>query len=293
VTTTLDLRALDAAVEAALASRDETALHVLGYGEISTVLAWPGPEGPFACKRLPTFDDEARFDAYRTVFDASIQTLADRGLDVHPTSLDGLPRDDGTIAAYCVQQVLPKSSMAPEQLRRSDVDEGRALLRRIADIIGAVVDDRVGLDAQLSNWAVVDDVLVYLDVTTPLLRDDEGADLLDTELFLASLPAALRPIVRRFVLPSVLDTYFAARPISLDLVGNLHKEHLDRWIPEAIAIFNARFDLALSEAEVRQYYRRDARLWGWMQRVRRLDRAWQRGIRRRPYPLLLPGPVER
>lgn len=293
MTTTLDLAALDAAVEAALSSRDETALHVLGYGEISTVLAWPGPEGPFACKRLPTFEDEARFDAYRAVFDASIETLAERRVEVHPTSLEALPRADGTVAAYCVQPALPTSSMAPERLRRSDIDEGRVLLGRIADTIGSVVDDHVGLDAQLSNWALVDDTLRYLDVTTPLLRDDAGTDLLDTELFLASIPAALGPIVRRFVLPSILDTYFETRPIALDLVGNLHKEHLGAWVPAAIVIFNARFDLGLSEEEVRTYYRRDARLWGWMQRVRRLDRAWQRRIRHRPYPLLLPGPVER
>ncbi|HUV11796.1 MAG TPA: DUF6206 family protein [Acidimicrobiia bacterium] len=293
MTTTLDLAALDSAVEASLSSRDETALHVLGYGEISTVLAWPKPDGPFACKRLPTFDDSARFEAYRAVFDASIDTLVGRGLAVHPTSLDALPRGDGTVAAYCVQRVLPTSSMAPERLRGADREQGRALLARISDTIGTVVDDHVGLDAQLSNWAEVDGALVYLDVTTPLLRDDTGADLLDTDLFLASIPAALHPMVRRFVLPSILDTYFAARPITLDLVGNLHKEHLGEWVPDAITIFNARFDLRLTDDEVRRYYRRDARLWAWMQRVRRLDRAWQRWVRRRPYPLLLPGPVER
>ena len=230
MTATLDLSALDTSVEAALTSRDETALHVLGYGEISTVLAWPSPEGPFACKRLPTFDDPARFDAYRRVFDASIATLAGRGLTVHPTSLEALPRPDGTVASYCVQRVLPRATLAPERLRVVNEPEGRMLLARIADAIGTVVDERVGLDAQLSNWAEADGDLVYLDVTTPLLRDDAGADLLDTELFLSSIPAALRPIVRRFVLPSILDTYFEIRPIALDLVGNLHKEHLDEWI---------------------------------------------------------------
>ncbi len=293
MTVTLDLVALDLAVEQALASRDERTLHVLGYGEISTVLAWPTPDGPFACKRLPTFDDVGRFDTYRSVFDTSIEALAGRGLVVHPTTLESLPRPDGMVAAYCVQRVLPTSALAPAWLRGADADEGRALISRIADTIGSVVTPRVGLDAQLSNWADVDGELRYLDVTTPLLRDDSGADLLDTELFLASIPAALRAVVRQFVLASILDTYFAFRPIALDFVGNLHKEHLGAWVPAAIEIFNGRFQLELTEAEVRRYYRRDARLWGWMQRVRRLDRGWQRHIRRRPYPLLLPGPVER
>jgi len=30
-----------------------------------------------------------------------------------------------------------------------------------------------------------------------------------------------------------------------------------------------------------------------MQEMRRLDRAWQRKVRRRPYRLLLPRPIER
>ena len=293
MTAALDLAGLDRAVEAAFSSRDERALHVLGYGEISTVLAWPEPDGPFACKRLPTFDDADRFDAYRAVFHTSIETLAARGLVVHPTSLDGLHRSDGTVAAYCVQRVLPTASMAPERLREADPPAGRALLDRIAETVGTVVDQRVGLDAQLSNWAEVDGELVYLDVTTPLLRGKGGTDLLDTELFLASIPAAVRPLVRKLVLPSILDTYFAARPIALDLVGNLHKEHLGAWVPTAIDVFNGRFDLELTDAEVRHYYRRDARLWEWTQRARRLDRGWQRHVRRRPYRLLLPGPVER
>ena len=291
--TGLDLAGLDRAVETALSTRDERHLHVLGYGEISTVLAWPGANGPFACKRLPPFDDEARLDDYRTVFEDSLQSLATRGVVVHPTGIETLARDGGPITAYCVQEVLPRDSLAPERLRRAGARDGRSLLERIAEVVGAVVDDEVGLDAQLSNWAVDDEGLVYLDVTTPLLRDRGGKDRLDTDLFLASIPAALRPFVRRFVLPSILDTYFGVRPIALDFVGNLHKEQLGSWAAAAIEVFNRRFDLGLTEDEVRRYYRQDARLWDWMQRVRRLDRQWQRKVRRRPYPLLLPGPVVR
>ena len=50
-----ELRELDRQVERALGRGDEGELPVLGYGEISLVLAWP-PESPsFACKRLPVF----------------------------------------------------------------------------------------------------------------------------------------------------------------------------------------------------------------------------------------------
>jgi hypothetical protein len=34
-------------------------------------------------------------------------------------------------------------------------------------------------------------------------------------------------------------------------------------------------------------------MWGLLQRLRRIDRSWQRRVRRRQYPFLLPGKVER
>ena len=41
---------------------------------------------------------------------------------------------------------------------------------------------------------------------------------------------------------------------------------------------------------MRRYFARDRRLWLLMQRLRRADRAWQRRVRSRPYPFLLPPP---
>jgi hypothetical protein len=130
-------------------------------------------------------------------------------------------------------------------------------------------------------------------VTTPLLRDAERRERLDTELFMASLPAAFRPVVRRFMLDDILDPYYAPRPAALDVAGNLHKEGLARWVPDLVELANARLGIDLDIDEVRRYYRRDARLWSLLQRARRVDRAWQRHVRRRPYPFLLPGPVDR
>jgi hypothetical protein len=49
----------------------------------------------------------------------------------------------------------------------------------------------------------------------------------------------------------------------------------------------------MSVAEVHDYYRSDARLWSLLLRVRELDRAWQRRVRRRAYPFLLPRETKR
>jgi uncharacterized protein DUF6206 len=291
VTTTLDLTGLEEAVQRALARRDDRSLHVLGHGEISSVVAWPAADGPWACKRLPVFDSAARFDGYRRCFDDYLGVLTERGVRVHDSRLEVVQRDDSRIIAYCVQQALPEACLAPALLRDASPTEGRSLLTAVVERVERAIAPDLGLDAQLANWARVDGELVYLDVTTPLVRDERGVDRLDTDLFVASLPAALRPFVRRFVLAGILDTYYQRRSAALDLIGNLHKEQLAAWVPTALEIVNDRFELDLTQHRVWRYYRRDALLWSVFQRLRRVDRVWQHHVRRRAYPFLLPRPT--
>jgi hypothetical protein len=290
-----DLERLEQTIEDALSTGDESALHILGYGEITTVVAWPEASGPHACKRLPVFDDASRFSAYRSCFDQYLAALAASGIQIVETKLCPLDRPDHRVVAYCVQAALDPSTLAPAVLRAADGTAAQAVLSEVVDHIAQTVTPTVGLDAQLSNWATDPngDGLVYLDVTTPLLRDADGRDLLDTELFMASLPAPFRPVVRRFMLDDILDPYFEHRRTALDLAANLHKEGLARWVPDLTEIANVRLGTDLDVDEVARYYRSDARLWSLLQRARRVDRAWQRQVRRRPYPLLLPGPVDR
>lgn len=293
MTTVLDLIGLEAEVERALVTADEDALHVLGYGEITTVLAWPYADGPWACKRLPLFDDAARLDAYCRLFDDYVAALSNAGISVHETDVRRVPAAGDRIAAYCVQATLPPHQLAPAILRTATPEVGERLLADVFDHIVRVVTPRVGLDGQLSNWALRDGQLLYFDLTTPLLRDEHGRDRLDTELFLASLPAPFRVVVRNFLLDSILDPYYDPRLTAQDVLSNLHKEGLPQWIPAGLALANERLATPLTTRDIDAHYHRDARLWTWLQRFRRMDREWQRRVRRRPYPFLLPGPIER
>lgn len=289
----LDLAGLEQAVHRALAAGDERGLHVLGYGEMTCVVAWPDESGPWACKRLPVFADEQQLAHYQTVFDDYLVALDERGVDVQPSTVEAVPTAAGLIAAYCVQAKVPSASLAPAHLRVADERGARRVLEGVIEHIGGVISTRMGIDAQLSNWAIDGDRLRYFDVTTPLLRDEAGRERLDTELFMATLPALVRPLVRRFALRGILDPYYDARRATLDLLANLHKEELAAWVPMAIELANARLETDLTEHEVRTHYRRDARMWGLLQQVRRADRSWQRRVRRRPYPFLLPGKIDR
>ncbi|MEA3511292.1 MAG: DUF6206 family protein, partial [Actinomycetota bacterium] len=198
----------------------------------------------------------------------------------------------GDPVIYCIQPI--EDRLLVDHLRVASPDDVDGIARRLVAVIAGAIDEGLGLDAQISNWALdPDDGFVYLDVTTPLIRDDAGDEMLDTDLFLASLPAFLRPGVRRFLLPEILSHYYDSRAALLDLVGNLEKECLQAAMPVFLSAVNEMVDPPIDKKEIDRYYRSDAVMWEVLQRLRRADRWWQRTIRRRSYPFLLPGKVDR
>lgn len=288
----VDLSALDAEVDRALARGDDSGLNVIGYGEISLVLGWPLGEPNWACKRLPLFPSDAAADDYAATLDGYLAEVRRRGVDVVDTDVQRVRRADGRVSVYCVQPVLAPGSLAIDVVRHGG-EPAERVLADIVESVFSVVDERVGLDAQLSNWGTADGRLSYFDVTTPLLRRPDGSEALDTGVFLASLPWLLRAPVRRLLLPDIIERYHRPRSVVLDLAANLVKERLDGHIGAVLSAAADRVDPPLTEDEVRADYRSDARTWALLLSLRRVDRVWQQRVRRRTYPFLLPGPIER
>ena len=287
------LPAVEAAVREALDSGREDHLRVLGHGEISLVVGWPTDAPVVACKRLPVFSSTAAAERYAGVFSRYVARLEQRGLQVVPSTLHFLgPGADGRLVGYVVQPVLPAPSLGPEILRASAPDPDHPLLAAVVAGVLGTVDARTGLDAQISNWALLDDTAHYLDVTTPILYDDDGLEPV-VEVLIASYPWVLRPPLRRFAAPPIAAAYCDPRTVLLDLAANLHKERLTEWIPAVLEAANRELAVPLTTDEVDRYYRSNARLWEVMLRLRRADRWWQRRVRRRAYPFLLPGSTRR
>ena len=287
------LAAVEAAVQQALDSGREDHLRVLGHGEISLVIGWPSDDPVVACKRLPVFPSTTAAERYADVFTRYVARLEQRGLRVVPSSVHFLgPGRDGRLVGYVVQPVLPAGSLGPDILRAAVPDPDHPLLTAVVAGVLGTVDARTGLDAQISNWSMVDETAQYLDVTTPILYDDSGLEL-DVAVLIASYPWVLRPPLRRFAAPPIAAAYCNPRTVLLDLAANLHKERLAGWIPAVLEAANRELGAPLTTGEVDRYYRSNARLWEVMLRLRRADRWWQRRVRRRPYPFLLPGPTRR
>jgi hypothetical protein len=287
------LPAVEAAVQEALDSGREDHLRVLGHGEISLVIGWPTQDPVVACKRLPVFPSATAAQRYADVFSRYLARLERRGLHVVPSNLQLLsPGSGGRLVGYVVQPVLPRDSLGPEILRAATPDPDHPLVAAVVSGVLGTVDASTGLDAQISNWAMVDGTARYLDVTTPILYDD-GRLGLDVDVMMAAYPWVLRPPLRRFAAPPIAAAYCDPRTVLLDLAANLHKERLPAWIPAVMEAANRGLDAPLTLGEVDRYYRSNARLWEVMLRLRRADRWWQRRVRRRPYPFLLPGPTRR
>ena len=280
-----DLTDLEQTVQTALRGNGTAGLDVIGYGEISCVVSWRG----FAYKRLPPFGERARAESYRACFDRYLGLLRARGIATVDSSLMLVDGAAGACVAYCAQPVIARELLLPAVLRRASSGESDAFFERILDHIESCLDGRTGLDAQVSNWATDEDGrLRYLDVTTPLFRDDGGREALDTDVFVANLPRLVRGLVRRFMLGSLLGRYYERRLTVLDVLGNLYNERLERLIPSWRERANRRLDQPLDEREVRRYHRAESRTWALVHKLVSFERFWTRTVYRRVYPVLLP-----
>ena len=287
----VDWDRLESRYEQALDAGAPGDLAVVGYGEISLAFAWPPEDPQVAVRSLPVFTDGGRLRAYADLVDEYVATLRDRGVDVLPTSAHAVPAPGGW-RGWLAQPLLPAATIGPEVLRRGGADAVR-LLEAVLDHLVTVVDDRVGLDAQVSNWALVGGRLRYLDVGTPMLRDHDGRDRLDVAILATAVPWLVRGLVVRVVAPGLLAPYHDPRRTVLDTAGNLLRERLPWWVPPLLDLAAPHLERPVTVAEVRRFYRGNAATYASLQAMRRLDRAWSRRVRRRPYPFLLPDHYDR
>ncbi len=233
-----DLEALEADVVHAIATGDASRLNVVGHGEISLVLGWPPTNPEVVCKRLPPFPDVAGYQSYRDVVLRYVDELRGRGVHVVDTELRHLVRRDEHVVGFHVQPLLPADRLGTEVLRSGASEDGHSLLEAVVETVDRATDDRLGIDAQLSNWIWLDAVPWQIDLTTPFLLDDNRRPSFDLTPFLAPLPAVARPIVRREMAKLILR-WTTSRGALLDLAANLLKEDLNDWLAPALRTINA------------------------------------------------------
>lgn len=285
---------LEGFVNEALETGDTSKLVIMGQGEISPVIELTTDGGVFACKRLPRFDDAQKAADFRETLLTYIDRVEERQVKVAPTSLYDLPQADGSIITYAVQPRYPSETLATAMMADMNEAEAAEFNARVFAAMKRTVSPTLGLDAQLANWMLVDGELVYIDITTPFVRDAQGKEALDVSIFLRSLPWAVRGLVDMLFIKDTFDKFYDLRRVVVDYLGNLIKEGFADRLPVFIEQANGVIDdEPITREQVDAYYKEDAQMWSLIQKLRQTDRWWQRKIRRRVYPFLLPENIER
>lgn len=286
-------------------------IQILGIGEITTTVALQGvldhrhPQTgrrvAWAYKRLPSFPSEAEARAYIQLFSDYQDALQHAGI-LLPHQRARLVRSQGKIWVYICQERLPAGSIASRAIGPVPVEDCRRIFRQaLMELLkvfrwnAAHPELRIGFDGQIPNWVLADSGLLYLDTSTPLLRR-HGRELLNTELFLKAIPLLLRPLVRAFLLQDVLDRYYNARLVTLDLIASFYTfrrpdavpaliEDANRFLAQELAAFSLQ---PFTVKEIHSYHRSDLLLWKFLRAMKRLDRYLSEDLLGRPYEQRIP-----
>lgn len=292
---------------------------ILGYGEISIVfqLDVSGQED-IAYKRMPIFDREEQVRHYLDIYDEYSSLLLSMGVALPEYDSASIKTDKGSIVLFGAQRKLPSASIGNQVIHRiADADITRFVmavfmqLKKIWDFNKSSSAVKLGIDGQISNWAIKDFdsetnklpdnlELIYIDTGTPLFRKDQ-VEMLDAELFLKSTPSFLRWLVRWTFLQGVIDRYYDFRLVIIDLIANFNKEGRADVISGLISTANTFFSTSASSfdikpvtyKEVESYYRQDAFIWRLFLALRKLDRFLSTKILMGNYEFILPKKINR
>lgn len=289
-------------------------VQILGYGEISTVIAFDHPElKDLAFKRMPIFSSCQQTNQYADLYFRYNELLSNQGLNIPPSYAFCVKGHGQIYVAYLAQQKLNPQSIGNRVLHTHPDEQIILLFSKIINQIKNVwkhnatnPDFLIGLDAQISNWAIKDfntnqeitqdTELWFLDTSTPMIRIS-GQEQINPLLFLTSAPPGLRWVLKKFFLQDVLDRYYDLRQVAIDLVANLYKEQRPDLITRALEIVNNEakdyLDTPITVKEVSSYYKEDKFIWSFYLSARRLDRFFKTKLLGRRYEFILPGKIKR
>ena len=272
---------------------------IVGYGEISSIFKIANHKN-WVFKRLPLFNNNSEAKIYAEKHDSYTTFLKQAGIS--------LPQDYTKIikskrfVLYLAQEALNKKDLCQNKLHVLSKKETIEMLKNILIEIKKVMDFNqqnsdiaLSIDGQVSNWALVNNKLLYFDTSTPLFKI-KGKEQMDPELLLNSTPKALRWMIRWFFLQEVMDRYYDIRLVYIDLIANLYKEKKQDLINATLEIANGLLPKSIdkiSRKEIDKYYQNDKFIWQLFLSLRKIDRWFTNNILRKQYEFILPRKIER
>lgn len=273
---------------------------VKGYGEISSIFSIEGiPNWIF--KRLPLFSASKEAKEYVENYNQYIEALKNANLTVPMDSTYIINGEK--IVLYVGQEEFTKENFCHNLIHTLNEQESLEMINEILIEIAKVFSFNnenkpnleLSIDGQISNWARINNRIVFVDTSTPLLKLN-GKEQLEPELLLNSTPRPLKWLLRSFFLQDVMDRYYDLRLVYIDLIANLHKEQKPQLIQKAINLANKLMPEGIdriSGKEVISYYKEDKFIWQLFLVLRKIDRWVTNTVFRKRYQFILPGKTKR
>ena len=293
-------------------------IKILGYGEISLVFQLENND-EMAFKRLPIFNSEKQVKRHIKAYELYQRDLLEKiGLHIPPFGSAYVKTKKNSYTLFLAQQKLNSSSLCHKIIHSVSQDQIELIYHLIMKELLKIftfnkknISKKVGIDAQISNWAIKNfdpehiqvteqTKFYYIDTSTPMFRID-GNEAMEAELFLESAPFFLRGILKLLFLQEVLDRYYDWRLVAIDMLANLYKEQKQNSIPGCLKIVNDFFSTEAKEfgikkihlQEVTDYYSSDKLIWEIFQSARRFDKFLQTKLLKGKYAFYLPPVIKR
>jgi len=279
-------------------------VRILGYGEISTVFELPEYPG-IAFKRIPMFRSVEQVERYIQTYFEYVDLLSAAGLKLPESNALYVVTRNNRIVLFLMQEKV--EGVCNKIIQNASPERALGLIKKVLVEMKKVWDFneekkgeglQIGLDGQISNWALYGESLYYFDTSTPMIRK-KGVDQLETEVFLRACLPLIRILLKKFFLQDILDRYYDFRLVVLDMIANLYKEGRADLIPDAIKLSNeffTEFDYEfnpISQKEVEKYYKEDAFIWSLYLNLRKIHRFVVTKILFGRYEFILPGKIKR
>ena len=189
--------------------------------------------------------------------------------------------------AYLVQPLLAADTLGHNVLRSTTPDAEHPFLLAVGEAIN-VADERISIDAQVTNWSWDGTTASLLDVGTPFMWDSTGTYRLDVSPMTRMLPGLLRKPIGNDILKSI-ERWRTPRNVGADVVANMYREGLDDWIDPTVAALNRVIGPAepITAELAHELYLEDGKTWPRLKKLQQVERLWQTKVRRRPYDFLI------
>ena len=279
---------------------------LLGYGEMSAIFQL-GDDNTLAYKRMPLFRERSSAEKYEAQYNEYCDLLAEAGLTLPQSTTCIVEVAGHPVVLYIAQQQFPAERIAHKLLHALDTEAFQRLAERIISEIHKVWEFNrsrgpaleLAIDGQISNWALPEQdpesPIYYIDTSTPLYRKD-GKEQLNPKLLLQAAPGYLRWLVEWLFLDDVMNRYYDARKVFIDVAANLYKEQRPDLIPSTVEKINRHLSKTIKPLTIKdidRYYREDKIIWSLFLTLRRIDRWVKTRLLHKRYEFILPGKIER